>query len=92
MIWKLLFVLIVAAHYVLVAAVAAALPWLLIKEPWYVSIPLSVWILNLSMYSGKCPLTVLENYVRIKIGLRPIRGFVGHWILFRKDMYYDRGT
>lgn len=89
MIWKLLFVVIVAAHFALVVGVAASIPWLVLNEPWYVSMPLITWIVNLSMYPGKCPLTVLENYARVRIGLKPIRGFVGHWILFRKDMYYE---
>lgn len=74
----------VISHYALVAALAASIPMLAAYTPWYVSIPVVVWILNLFTLPVRCPLTLLENYFREKAGLTKIRGFVSRWLLFRE--------
>lgn len=73
----------VIAHYVLFFALLASIPLLLVLEPWYVSIPVVVWLVNLVTLPVRCPLTTLENTIRLKIGLPKINGFVSKHILFR---------
>jgi hypothetical protein len=83
MMWRLALVGVVLTHYLLVGAMALSIPLLFMYESWYVALPLSVWIVNLSIIPMKCPLTTLENCVRIRLGLAPIRSFIKHWVLLR---------
>lgn len=82
--WTLAVGLTVASHYVLLLFLIASIPMLFIYEPWYVSVPVVVWIVNLMTLPVKCPLTTLENMLRRKAGLPTIRGFVSRWILFKE--------
>lgn len=74
----------VLTHYVLFVSLVLSIPYLILLQPWYVSVPVVVWILNLMTLPVKCPLTELENYLRRKAGLKEIRGFLRAWILFQK--------
>ena len=73
----------VVSHYILFLALVLSMPYAAIYEPWYVSVPLVVWVLNLMTLPVRCPLTTLENYFRRKLGIPTIKGFVSRWILFR---------
>ena len=73
----------ILSHYLLFLALVASMPMLLIYAPWYTSIPLVVWVVNLMTLPVKCPLTTLENVIRTKVGLPTIKGFVSKHILFR---------
>lgn len=81
---KILFYMLVAAHYALLLVLAASIPMLLVYSPWYVSIPLVVWIINLFTLPVRCVLTTLENRLRAKIGLPRITGFFKHWVLWER--------
>ena len=74
----------VVSHYVLVAVLASAIPMLAMYTPWYISVPVIVWLLNLFTLPVRCPLTTLENFFRERAGMPKIRGFVSRWILFRE--------
>jgi len=55
--------------------------------PWYVASPLVTYLLSLFTTSAPCPLTRLEDKIRIKMGKPPIKHFIGYyfvWPLKRK--------
>ena len=81
--WKLAAVLTVVSHYILFILLVGSIPYLFLFEPWYVSVPLVVWLINLMTLPVRCPLTTLENYFRVKAEWPKISGFVSKWILFR---------
>jgi hypothetical protein len=89
---KLLLGLTIAVHaFFLVGNIASffALPIMMLGE-WYVWIPLWSFQVNLMFNrSWKCPLTELENRYRKKLGMKPIGGFVGHYI--KKPIYIALG-
>lgn len=70
------FVVIIMIHSLLVAGMVASAVALVIYEPWYIWLPLNVWIINLAILPVRCPLTTLENYVRKKLGLPSINSFI----------------
>ncbi len=75
----------VAAHYALFIGLMASPVPLFLYTPWYVSVPLVSWVINIATLRGlRCPLTELENYIRRKMGIPEIKGFVSRWILFRE--------
>lgn len=83
--WKILLYIVVGSHYILFLALVFSMPFLAIYEPWYVSVPVIIWVLNLMTLPVKCFLTTLENWVRTRAGLPTIKGFVSRWILFRSE-------
>lgn len=84
---KLMLVITVASHYILLIVLLASVPMLFLNTPWYVFWPVMSWLMNLVTMPPtalKCPLTLLENRIRVRLGWPPIRGFVSYWILFRR--------
>lgn len=81
--YKLILYGIVALHYVLFFFLIASIPMLLIYEPWYVSVPVVVWLINLATLPVRCILTTWENRIRTKLGMPKINGFVSKHLLFR---------
>lgn len=75
-----LFYLVVAIHFFVIFGVVAAFFVLPFKEDWYVALPLMTYILYLLTTRVECPLTNLENYLRQRLGMKKIGGFVGHYI------------
>lgn len=51
-------------------------------EDWYVALPLCSFIFWISCHkNGRCPMTVLENKVRLRMGKPEIHGFIKHYIV-----------
>lgn len=50
-----------------------------LEQPWYVWVPLCTMIARIVWGSGTCPLTVIENEIRERLGMKPIKGFVRHY-------------
>lgn len=50
--------------------------------PWYVSFPIITLIVNLMFTPVSCPLTKMENRIRRSLGMKEIRHFVGHYIVW----------
>jgi len=71
----------VVAHLVIIFANAAAFFFLLVLAPWYVALPCCTMIARVLFTSVTCPLTVLENKIRKKLGWPQIERFVGHYII-----------
>jgi len=72
----------VAMHMILVVATVASFFIVPFYTPWYVALPIMIYIGNLMFTHGECPLTNLENHIRRALGMKRIGGFVGHY-LFR---------
>jgi hypothetical protein len=82
----------VIAHLLIVLVNLVAIPVLLIYEPWYVSVPLSSFLLRLATVERECPLTSLENRIRVKLGMKKIRSFIGHYIMKYVYILWGRTT
>lgn len=55
--------------------------------PWYIAIPIMSYLLSILTLPTPCPLTKLEDHIRIHLGMPPIKHFVGFyfvWPLKRK--------
>jgi hypothetical protein len=76
--------LIVAVHMLAVIFNLIAFIILPFVTPWYVSLPIDTFLANLVFSNWNCPLTQLENSVRIKIGKPKIRAFIKHYLIQRK--------
>lgn len=49
--------------------------------PWYISLACCSAIFWISTTREECYLTKLENNIRLKRGMQPIRGFIRHYLL-----------
>lgn len=64
---------------------------------WYLMIPLMSLLMMLNFSRNiDCPLTRLENFLRVRLGRKRIGGFVGHyfirpWKRYRKSLTTTRG-
>lgn len=50
--------------------------------PWYIYLPLVSLLVNLLFAPVPCPLTRMENKIRRKLGMKEIRYFVGHYVIW----------
>lgn len=82
---RYLLYLTVAVHFIAVVGNLASVVYLLIYSPWYICFPAITFIVDLGVNNWKCPLTMLENSIRIKLGMPVIRGFIGYYILRKRD-------
>lgn len=84
--YRLILMATVLVHSCIIFLNMAAFLIIPTREPWYVWIPICTMIGRIVWGSGECPLTVFENKVRKKIGMKPIKGFVYHyfWPYFLK--------
>lgn len=71
----------VTLHIILVIMVVVSFFVLPFLAPWYVAIPCMTFIWFFSTTRVDCQLTNLENYIRRKLGLKKIGGFVGFYFL-----------
>lgn len=72
---------VVIVHFLLLFAVVGALFVIPFRCPWYISIPLIIYIVSLLATRVECPLTNLENAIRSRIGMKRIGGFVGNYVV-----------
>lgn len=79
-------VLLVVAHLAVVLGNLAAFFVLPFYAPWYVALPLMSFVVWVTFVRIMCPLTKVENRLRRPLGLRPVKGFVGHY-LFKPTAY-----
>jgi len=79
---KYLFYTIVTLHILVVIGNISAFFITPFLAPWYEALPICSFILLISFSQElKCPLTRLENSIRVKIGKKRIGGFVGHYFV-----------
>jgi Protein of Unknown function (DUF2784) len=90
---KIILYSVVGTHYILFLGLLLAMPFLIVHEPWYVSLPIVSWLINIGSLRGlKCPLTTLENYLRRQLGMVEIRGFVSAHILFKENGVWTQSS
>jgi len=66
-------------HWTVLVLTGTSLFLLWILEPWYVALPISIWILHLGFSRTlDCPWTRFENIYRSKTGRQEIGGFISH--------------
>ena len=83
-IYEFILSVLVFSHACLLAANVLAFFLLPFLEPWYISAPVCTAIARMSFSpSVKCPLTILENKIRKRIGLKEIEGFAKHYLIKR---------
>ncbi|MEC7920791.1 MAG: DUF2784 family protein [Chloroflexota bacterium] len=71
---------VIISHHVYIILFIASVPVMIIKAPWYISVPLISWFLNASIGQGWiCPWTTFENKLRKKVGYPQIDAFVKHY-------------
>lgn len=78
---KILWAILVAIHMSIIIGNAFAFLFLPFLAPWYIALPCCTMIGRVLCTTVKCPLTVLENKIRKKIGWPQIDRFVGHYII-----------
>jgi len=76
---KFLLMFVVLTHSIIIFCNMAAFFIAPLYCPWYVWIPMCTVIARIVSGAGVCPLTTLENKLREKIGMKPIKGFVSHY-------------
>ena len=73
--------LVIVLHLMLFILLLLAIPLLILKTPWYISVPLCTWIIRLPTVQGMCIITELESKLRIMLGKPPIKSFIKQNIL-----------
>lgn len=80
--WQFSFKITVIVHFLICLGNVCSffiLPF--IESPW-VAFPCCSLVIFLTFQREvQCPLTRLENYLRDKLGMPPIKTFIGHYIL-----------
>jgi len=88
-IFKLLFILTIAAHYITVVCfvLTAVLSWQYM--PFYQYVTLLGLVIRVGYSRDHCPLTKLENCIGQKLGYTKSNGFIVDWIIkpLRKLIY-----
>ncbi len=77
----LAFYILVVVHVGIVLAFITSFFVLPVLAPWYIAVPCMTFIWFFSTTRVDCQLTNLENYMRKRLGLKRIGGFVGHYFL-----------
>lgn len=77
--WTVSLYLLIVVHYCLVLGIVSSFFVLPFLASWYVALPLMVFIWFFSTSKVECKLTQLENYIRRKLGMKQIGGFVSHY-------------
>lgn len=76
-----LMLVLVIAHMLYITTLIMAFFVLPFVEPWYVAAPLVAVPVTLAVSPVLCPLTWMENRLRVYLGLPIIHGFVGHYFI-----------
>jgi hypothetical protein len=75
------FISLVVGHMALVIAFCIAFFLLPFYTSWVIAVPLMTFIFFFSTTRVDCQLTILENYIRKRLGLKKIGGFVGNYFM-----------
>ena len=71
----------VIVHVILVLGVVTSFIILPFFAPWYIALPLCLFIWFFTTSAVDCKLTSLENVMRRRLGMKRIGGFVGHYFI-----------
>lgn len=79
---KFLLYSVIATHFTIIIFNTIAFFLLPFYASWYVALPIMTLIVNFMFTSNPCPLTRLEDNIRGKLGMKQIRLFMGHYIVW----------
>ena len=79
--FKSVFYSLVILHILLVIGVFTSFFLLPFFTAWYIALPIMTFIWFFSTTKVECQLTNLENFMRKRLDMKRIRGFVGHYFL-----------
>jgi hypothetical protein len=84
---KILWYLVILFHIVIMVANGICMLMLPFIIPYPANIPISIilWyiFIRISFLTETCPVTVIENWIREKLGLQKIDGFIKHYFIRR---------
>jgi hypothetical protein len=80
--------IIVVGHAAVILGNIVAIFILPFREVWYVALPIITLLINLMFGATDCPLTRLENRVRRRLGMKEIKYFVGHYLIWPLKRYF----
>jgi len=78
---RLAWMCLVAIHAIIILTNIASFFALIVLAPWYIAMPCCTMIVRVLFSQVLCPLTVVENKMRVKLGLPPIDRFVSHYLI-----------
>lgn len=78
---KFILAILVFCHSVIISMNIAACFVAPFLCPWYIWLPICTIVARVVTGGGVCPLTVLENKIRVRLGMDEISGFVAHYLL-----------
>lgn len=73
--------LVVVIHYLVVVSNVISCFIIPFIFPWYVAVSIISGIVSLLTTRNSCPLTDLENKLRKKLGMKPIKGFIKAYVI-----------
>ena len=76
-----LLVLLVIVHLAVVFLNFSAMIVIWFYAPWYIALPVFSFLFRLATVERECPLTIVENWLRDKLGMKRINTFIGHYIV-----------
>lgn len=82
--------LLVAAHMAVVITMPIAFCMLPFQTPWYIAVPLMAFIWFFSSTRVPCRCTDAENYLRKKLKMKRIGGFMGHYFVKPLKLFWKR--
>jgi len=85
-IYRILSFVVSAIHQIIIYGNTIAVLFLIIKQPWYIWLPVGTCILSPLLGGSLCIMNRLENKLRIKAGLKP-KDFDGVIIKLLHEMY-----
>ena len=83
--YSLSFYFVVTTHHLAVLGFIAAIPLVIVNEPFWISLPIVGWILHLMFGRLACPYTRLEDWLRRKLDMPEIKLFLRHYY---KDKFF----
>jgi hypothetical protein len=89
--WKIALFCVAIFHFWVVILMVGAFCWIPFLADWYIWIPINVYICRLAFdtNSKACPVTVLENYIRRKVGMATVRGgFIQNYMIRPIKAYF----
>ena len=81
---KIILAALVLCHAVVISINIAAFFVAPFVCPWYIWFPICTIVARVVSGGGVCPLTILENKIRVKLGMEKIEGFVSHYFFKKK--------
>lgn len=80
---KICLIILVILHHAILWCLTITPFICLIFQPWYITIFTTVVIIRIGTSRARCIATDFENYLRKKLGFKPIDGFIKHYYLRR---------